>query len=232
MNRHDKLKKALKQNFDEGNHYDQKKESQLTWVFNDEFQFEEKADKLINLQKKPYWRYTNTPYKKVLIAIIVFIIAISSTMVVPAFREPIIDFVVKQYDKFSSLFVHDESLKYSNEQLPVKIEKVYTPSLIPNDYKIIDYYTDDLNVFFLWSDESDNTIEFYQKVISSYNNLNTENTVMNEFSLGNYHVYSYTQTGVSSYIWYDKGYIFIINVPEKFPLEQVSDLINSVECDD
>lgn len=232
MNNDSKLKEALAKYFNDKYKYDPQRESTLSWEFTKEYDFEKKVSNLINSEKKFNRKHINTPIKRIIVAIVILLIVLTSAMSVPAFRQPVIDFVVKQYNKFSSYFVDEESLQYSKEQLPMKIENVYMPSKIPNNYEMVDYYVDDLNTFALWSDESNNTIEFYQKVIFSYNNFNTENTVMNEIEIDNRCIYQYTQKDTSSYIWYDKGYIFIINVPKDFPLKQVSELINSIKQTD
>lgn len=232
MNNDSKLKKALEEYFNDKYKYDPKKESTLSWEFTKEYNFEKKVSNLINSEKKFNRKHINTPIKKIIVTIIILLIVLTSAMSVPAFRQPVIDFVVKQYNKFSSYFISEESLQNSKDQLPMKIEDIYIPSKIPNNFTMIDYYVDDLNLFILWSDESNNTIEFYQKVIFSYNNFNTENTIMNEIEIDNRSVYQYTQKETTSYIWYDKGYTFIINVSKDFQLKQVSELINSIELTD
>lgn len=232
MNNDSKLKEALEKYFNDKYKYDPHKESTLSWEFTKEYDFEKKVGNLINSEKKFNRKHSYTPIKRIIVAIIILLIVLTSAMSVPAFRQPVIDFVVKQYNKFSSYFVDEESLQHSKEQLPMKIENVYMPSKIPNNYEMVDYYADDLNTFALWSDESNNTIEFYQKVIFSYNNFNTENTVMNEIEIDNRSVYQYTQKETTSYIWYDKGYTFIINVSKDFSLKQVSELINSIKQTD
>lgn len=75
--------------------------------------FNRKMEKLLRFSQKSYFPYVNTIGKRVAIITIAVVISLSATAFsVKAIREPVVNFFVNVYEKFSSIvFQSDESEK-------------------------------------------------------------------------------------------------------------------------
>lgn len=96
-------------------------------------EFERKMQRLINMEKKPYYYLINTVGKRVACIVIAALIALTSiTFGVKAIREAVIDFFVETFEKFSIVGFKDEDIP---SQLDY-IETYYTPTYIPEGYEL------------------------------------------------------------------------------------------------
>lgn len=230
MNSEEMIREALKEVFDERYPYRPDAESELEWEFTEEYQFEDKMNKLIHSQKKSYWKYVNTAGKRIAVIIVFLVVMFSSAMTVNAFRKPVVDFIIETYEKFSAYFADKSTLKYSDYKLKNFIEEIYLPSAIPNEFEKTKYSANTRMVFSLWTDESDNEIRYYQKAVSAQSVINTENTEIKLKEIGNSVVYSYKQDGKTSYFWYDYGYTFTLILPDSFTADDAGRIIESIEA--
>ncbi|HOB36923.1 MAG TPA: hypothetical protein PKX71_04540 [Candidatus Avimonas sp.] len=63
--------------------------------------FENKMRKLIQNQKRSYWKYINTATKRVAVIMLAIVITFASAMSVKAIREPVVNTIVEIYEKFT-----------------------------------------------------------------------------------------------------------------------------------
>lgn len=96
-------------------------------------EFEQKMQKLINKEKKPYYYLINTVGKRVACVIIALLLALTSvTFGVKAIREAVIDFFVETFEKFSIVGFKDEDVSNTLDH----IETYYAPTYIPEGYEL------------------------------------------------------------------------------------------------
>lgn len=229
MNKNDLLKKALKEVYEEKDTFDLHNESDLEWEFTEKYHFESKMNKLLKSHKQSHRIHFNSASKRIIAIIAAIIFMLSSAMCVPAVRKPIIDFIIERYEKYSLYRVDNETIKYAEENTPNKIVTKYFPTAIPSDFVELDYYSDENSLFYIWKNSNEQTIEFYQKTITTQTNINTEDTTLIETEINEKPIYTYTRDGMSSYLWYDNGYYFILNVPDMFTIDKISNIIESIE---
>ena len=97
-------------------------------------EFERKMQRLINMEKKPYYYLINTVGKRVACIVIAALIALTSiTFGVKAIREAVIDFFVETFEKFSIVGFKDEDIPENNKT----IETYYAPTYIPEGYELV-----------------------------------------------------------------------------------------------
>jgi hypothetical protein len=98
--------------------------------FSDEYN--RKMDKLLKFSRKPYFNFVNTVGKRAAVIIVTLITALSiTTFSVKALREPVVDFIISVYEKFSNiLFQTDEA----ENSFPITIEEFYRPEYLPDGY--------------------------------------------------------------------------------------------------
>lgn len=224
----EELTRALKIVYDERLKYDPDKENSIVWNFTEEYHFEEKMDKLIKARKHLYWKYVNTLGKRIAVVILFIIVAFSSAMTVPAVREPVIEFIVETYEKFSKFYVDEDTLQYSEYDIPDTIEQEYAPSYIPDGYIRTDYYAGTKSVNIIWNNKK-NEIRFYQRIISLQAIINTEDAEIKQKELNGHSVYTYTQNNTTTYLWEDYGYTFVLRVPDAMTLDEIDAIMQSVE---
>lgn len=223
------LKTAFKMYFSEQHPYNPKAEEKLSWEFTAQYHFEDKMNRLISNQKHFYWKYINTIGKQVAIVFIVFAVIFSTAMTVDAFREPVVDFIIKTYDKFSSFFVEQNTLSDTNEFLFEEIETQFSPQKLPDDFSVSKQFGTDYLCVMIWKNKTNEYIEFYQCTASTAMNINTENVKLSQRAVEDMQLYYYTQNNVTSYVWYKDGYAFSLNTPDYFTFEQIEEIIKSVK---
>lgn len=96
-------------------------------------EFEQKMQRLINKEKKPYYYLINTVGKRVACVIVAVLLVLTSvTFGVKAIREAVIDFFVETFEKFSIVGFKDEDIPSKLDY----IETYYTPTYIPEGYEL------------------------------------------------------------------------------------------------
>lgn len=225
------LKTAFKRYFNEQYPYDPKAEEKLSWKFTAQYHFEDKMNKLISNQKHSYWKYINTIGKQVAIVFIVITIIFSTAMTVSAFRKPVIEFIVKTYEKFSSFFIGEDTLTDTNEFLYERINIQMSPKIIPDGFSEYENFNDNFLYIIKWKNKAGESISFCQYTYSTAMTIDTENVNLHKRISNNLLLYYYTQdqNNVTSYFWYKDGYAFSLNTPEYFTLEQIEEIIKSVK---
>lgn len=134
-------------------------------------EFEASMQQLISKNNKPCYKYINTVGKRVAgIAVIMLTCLVVALFSVKSLREPFIDFVVKTYEKFTSLFVdkEDDTTEF----------KVMLPQYIHEGYEL-EESTHDNSVFkSVYRDINGNYLTYKQIKDSSWQLMtDTENII-------------------------------------------------------
>ena len=90
--------------------------------------FERRMARLFAQQKKPYYHYVNRTWKRAVLAVVITLMLFAASMSVSAIRKPIIDFVIRVYERFTSLFYH--TTYESADRL------IYRPTYLPNGFTL------------------------------------------------------------------------------------------------
>ncbi|MFR5876641.1 MAG: DUF4367 domain-containing protein [Eubacterium sp.] len=230
MNSEEMIREALKEVFDERYPYRPDAESELEWEFTEEYQFEDKMNKLIHSQKKSYWKYVNTAGKRIAVIIVFLVVMFSSAMTVNAFRKPVVDFIIETYEKFSAYFADKSTLKYSDYDMYETIEKIYIPTEIPDGFTESENNSDNYTAYTIWCNDAGMKIKLYQMSVILQSNLNTENTDIIQTEINGLPLYTYKQDNTISYLWYDYGYTFTLILPDNFTADDAGRIIESIEA--
>ena len=94
--------------------------------------FEERMEKLIERQKKTYFKIINTAVKRVACIIVAILILAGTVISVDALREGIKNFFIEVYEKFSTIVFEKSNLNST------EITVCYDPKYIPDGYIVID----------------------------------------------------------------------------------------------
>lgn len=104
--------------------------------------FERKMDKLIRTEKKVYWRFVNTAYKKAIIAAVVITLLLTGALSVSAVRKSIVNFIIEIYETFVSFDIDGEGTneilyEYKFSSIPdgfTETNVLDTPAGIEHEY--------------------------------------------------------------------------------------------------
>lgn len=199
-------------------------------------------DKLTNRSSRKTWKYVNTAWKRVLVAVILmFLLAATAFAAVPALREGLIRF-----------FMHDDGIaftfEFSQEDLdraPKEIERYYAPSYIPDQYELVseEYRPLDEQRFYL--DNTGNVLAFSQYALWQYEadsyspagvatrlGISSENTVTETEILQGYevkiiHIQAPNNTEAIEILWTDHEYFYSIGAPT-ISTEEIDRIIGSM----
>ncbi len=199
-------------------------ENEAHYEFSDNFN--KKMEKLIKQVKHPYLIYINTTAKKVAVAVACIVLILTSLLSVTAVREKIVDFFYEIFDTHTSVEVEFQDSK-------TQIDKYYTLSYLPNDYKLAYEYRDDIISDTVWMITDNKTISLFQEI--SFRNkvtLNSEDVNVEERTVNNTPCLFMNQENNCIYFWEFDGYNFTltydVSLGEDFAAEVIGKL---VECD-
>ncbi|MBR2043922.1 MAG: DUF4367 domain-containing protein [Clostridia bacterium] len=147
-------------------------------------ELEKKMEKLINRNKKPWFRLINTGAKRVAIIIVVIIIALTSTVLsVDALREGVKSFVVEVYEKFSTIIFEKEDSNTTG------ITVYYEPTYIPKGYILAEEENLDYDYIKIFKNLNGEKIVYIQSCdLENGRNINTENAITEKIN-GGYYAY-------------------------------------------
>lgn len=127
-------------------------EAEIEYEFSEEFL--RKMDKLIEQQKKPYWKYTNTVAKRVAVVSVVCLLLFATACGYKEFREPII----QQFDKLEGIMRH----YFVDGDTPMEIQNEYYLTMLPEEFELVLELGNSRWHMVAYQDENGNRIEFSQ----------------------------------------------------------------------
>ncbi len=188
-------------------------------------EFEAKMQKLINKQKKLYFYMINTVAKRVACIIVAFIAVLTTlTFSVKAIREPVVEFLVKTYRKFSIIFFEEESIPHDYN---AGIETYYEPSYIPEGYTASLHQKGVYVQMIQYTDTNGNLITFQQNIINPSDlYIDTENATTSYINDGA--TLLIVKDDTKKIIWHDEKYMYILTTPHHFSEEELLKIADSI----
>lgn len=171
-------------------------------IFSDNYN--RKMDKLLKFSRKPYFNFVNTVGKRAAVIIITLITALSiTTFSVKALREPVVDFIISVYEKFSNILFHTNEAENS---FPTTIEEFYRPEYLPNGYVEVENLNL-INVIETTYTNGTDDLIFEQYIISlTQIGADTEGTEMETLTVNGKEVLFYVNKGINNIVWTDGAY--------------------------
>ena len=193
--------------------------------------FERKMARLLRAQQKAYYPLVNTSFKKAVLAMVLTIILMITTVFsVSALRGSVIRFFVEVYAKFSQVFFH---LPQEDEHFPATLEVYYAPTWLPDGYQEDEDNLVDAIIFCerIYLDEGENEIRFKQYTITSSalridtEGVDTESVIING-SAG----LCFSNKSIQYLTWNDGQYGFSTSGPiSKADLIRLAESIQAVK---
>jgi len=191
-------------------------------------EFEQKMERLIRAQRKPFYRYTNTRGKKAVLALAAAFILMATLMFsVSAIREPVMRFFVQAYETFSRVFFHQQE---TEDQFPATLETLYMPTWLPEGYQLDESMTVAIDSFYSWtfSNADGREIKFEQFIIANTAlGIDTEGVPTEEVFVNGHPGLFYSNKGISNLTWNDGRFGFYLTGP--IPREDLQRIAQSLE---
>lgn len=183
----------------------------LEWV--PSFRFESKMQKLIQVQKRPYWKYINSAAKRAAVILLAVLITSASAMSVKAIREPIINTIIEIYEKFTKMiFSTDNDNKES-----LRIETSYSLSRLPETFSEKESLVFEKMRVVSWENDLGERIQIQQSILTGGEyKLDTEENALTEIAIGTVKGHSYISKGYENWIWHNETYAFNLSFPQKY----------------
>ena len=195
-------------------------ENSIDFTFSE--RFNKRMEKLIRSQKKVYYNFVNTAYKRVAIICVVLLMMLTTACSVKAIREPIINFIKHVYESFTHYSFHGDTTD--------KITKEYTIK-IPVDFEQINKIQNDAIILTEYTNSSGDIIEFNQMtteysigyfVDNEQSNINTETVNGIEVKFKEWY-------NTKSAIWTQDGYVFVIDCYGNISFDTIKQMIESIK---
>lgn len=189
-------------------------------------EFEQKMQKLINKEKKPYYYLINTVGKRVACVIIAVLLALTSvTFGVKAIREAVIDFFVETFEKFSIVGFKDEDISCTLDH----IETYYAPTYIPEGYvlKTDEKFKTYRKIEYI-SAEND-YIYFKQRIIDNSDTyVDTEDANFEIVCSNDIEFFYTSKDRMQMVYWNDSEYHYLITSENNLSIEELNKIVQSV----
>jgi len=173
-------------------------------------EYERKKQRIIKYHTKAYFPFVKTVGRQVAAVLVICFLALGSTaMSVKAIREPIINFIVEIYEKFSRITFQPESIEEIKP--PSTIEQEYIPSFIPAGYS--ESSRDDVDVMIQteYTNKDGDILLFSQMTIENRKvGIDTEETETKEITVNDNSGIFYSNKGWNTVLWNDKRYAYSV----------------------
>ena len=184
---------------------------------------EQRMQKLIERRKNPLWKFVNTPIKRLVAACLVIIILCGALMSFRPIREPVVEFFVNIYERFTELFSSQSDFS------PNKIEETKTFTYVPKGYELESTTNNHIAVTTIWKNKDGKKLELNQGIKNGSVSFDTENAEYGILNNNGIEVFYSFKNGLSSYFWVDESYDYSIICYDELPIEEILKMIDSLK---
>lgn len=190
--------------------------------FNFSERFNKRMEKLIRSQKKVYYNFVNTAYKRVAIICVVLLTMLTTACSAKAIREPIVNFFTEVYESFTRYFFEDDTADI--------ITKEYSLNVLPDGFEQTDVIRGDTIITKTYVNKSGGKIKFTQQTTDNANHtFDNENGKITSITLNNMNIDVYETDGITHALWTEYGYYFKLSYYGDVEVETIKEIVQTVE---
>lgn len=195
-------------------------ESSIDFTFSE--RFNKRMEKLIRSQKKVYYNFVNTAYKRVAILCVILLTMLTTACSVKAIREPIVNFIKQVYESFTHYSYDGDTTE--------KITKEYTIKL-PDDFKQTNETKNNSLISKEYINDSGDIIEFKQMTTDHSTGyfVDNENGNIETKTVNGIEIEFKERYNTKSAIWTQNGYVFAIDCYGNISDDTIRQIIKSLE---
>lgn len=174
-------------------------ENSIDFTFSE--RFNKRMAKLIKSQKKVYYNFINTAYKRVAIICIVLLTMLTTACSVKAIREPIVNFFTEVYESFTRYFFEGETAD--------TIIKEYSLNVLPDGFEQTNKIQNDISITTVLENKSGDIIEISQTITdNTQHNLDNQNGVKYEITVDGQKIQVLESDSFIQSVWIKDKYCF------------------------
>ena len=195
-------------------------ENSIDFTFSE--RFNKRMAKLIKSQKKVYYNFVNTAYKRVAIICVVLLTMLTTACSVKAIREPIVNFIKQVYESFTHYSFDGDTTE--------KITKEYTIKY-PDDFEQTNINKNNSLIAREYINKSGDIIEFKQ-MTTEYSTgyfVDNENGDIKTETLNGIEIQFKERYDTKSAIWTQNGYVFVIDCYGDISYDTIKQMIESLK---
>ncbi len=194
-------------------------ESSIDFAFSEHFN--KRMEKLIRSQKKVYYNFFNTAYKRVAIICVVLLTMLYTACSVKTIREPIVNFFTEVHESYTRYFFEGDTSS--------QIEKEVFITKLPDGFVQSDKIESDLAITTVYVN-NDSTIKFTQQSTSNASHsFDNENGTLTRVNISNLNIDIYESENIKHAVWTDSGCFFKLTCIGDISIDSITMMIKSVQ---
>ena len=171
-------------------------------------EFEERMRKMFARRKYGYYTLFGTVGRRIAsVSVALLLTATILTASVEAIRTPVVQFFTEVYEKFTQIFVTDDT-----PDAPGLVFEPHAPTYIPEGYVVEKEEKHASAYYVTYTNDAGKRISFQQQVKDgNYQTIDTENIPHTNITIGEYEGIVYTNKGKTFLILTDEKYAYAIS---------------------
>ncbi len=195
-------------------------ESSIDFTFSE--RFNKRMEKLIRSQKKVYYNFVNTAYKRVAIICVVLLTMLTTACSVKAIREPIVNFFTEVYESFTRYFFEGDTAD--------TIMKEYSLNVLPDGFEQTNKIQNNISITTFLENKSGDIIEITQIITdNTQHNLDNQNGNKYEISVDDQQIQVLESDGFIQSVWIKDKYCFIVTGYGNIDKDILKQVIENIE---
>lgn len=195
-------------------------EDSIDFIFSEHF--EKRMKKLIRSQKKMYYNFVNTVFKRVAIICVVLLSMLITACSVKVIRQPIVNFFTEIYESFTRYFFDGDIVD------TISIEYIIT--YLPDGYVQTDKIVSDAAITTLYENSNGGKIKFRQQItLNSEHTIDSENKEKYVKDINGLTVDIYVENMIINALWVKGEYSFRVTTYGDICVDEVESIIESVQ---
>ena len=195
-------------------------ENSIDFTFSE--RFNKRMAKLIRSQKKVYYNFVNTAYKRVAIICVVILTMLTTACSVKAIREPIVNFFTEVYESFTRYFFEGDTAD--------TIMREYSLNVFPDGFEQTNKIQSDISITTVLENKFGDIIEITQTITdNTQHNLDNQNGDKYEISVDGKKIQVLESDSFIQSVWINDKYCFKVTGYGNIDKEILKQVIENIE---
>lgn len=196
-------------------------EKSINYKFSD--RFNNRMEKLIKAQRKPYWKFISTTSKRAAVIFVAILTLFTAAFSVKAIREPIIKFIKQVYESFTQYSFDGDTVE--------TINKEYIINDIPDGFTQTNKIVNENSIITTYENSNKEIIKFTQQISNNHSGIyfDNENTEISKETVNGVEVEFQKWYDTNSAIWTKDGYFFMLDCVGNINIDDIKKIIISIE---
>lgn len=195
-------------------------ENSIDFIFSE--RFNKRMAKLIRSQKKVYYNFVNTAYKRVAIICVVLLTMLTTACSVKAIREPIVNFFTEVYESFTRYFFEGDTVN--------TITKEYDLNVLLDGFVQTEKIESEISITKVYENNSGDIFEFIQTITDDTEaTFDTQNAKKHSIIVSGMMIDIYESDYVKTALWTKDEYMFNLTCYGNVDLDVIKEIVSNIK---